>query len=415
MDPATIDADKNTRDQIQITLVQYQSELAQLQTTQSQYQQPYNNLFQSYQNLLIAEMQSSSGVIQQNPALPPVLPVKPKPVTYAILAAVIGLMIAAGGIFLIEFLDNTIRSPEEITRDWGVPVLGTIMTYAHDEDSLITALQPRSPITEMFRSLRTNLNFASFNRTAHTILITSPSPEDGKTTVTVNLANVIAQSGRSVVVVDADLRRPRIHKVFQISNRVGLSNQFINPKDHFDGSLKQTEISGLQVLTSGNLPPNPAELLGSEKMVEILTQLSSQFDTTILDAPPLLMVTDALVLAPRVDGVILVVKPTVTKRAALKNAFDQLKHVNANVLGVVLNDVKINRSRYYHYSGYHYNQKYNKGYYHEEQPRSSKKAEAVLPGRDARESELREDLKNTPEKQSKFIRLLSPNEKENKH
>jgi succinoglycan biosynthesis transport protein ExoP len=264
---------------------------------------------------------------------------------------------------------------------------------------LITLQQPRSPIAEAFRSLRTNLNFASFDSLSHTLLITSPSPEDGKTTVAGNLANVIAQGGRKVVVVDADMRRPRIHKLFQLSNRSGLSDQFIHPEEPFDGFLKPTEVTGLEVLTSGNIPPNPAELLESDKMTEILTQLSHQFEVTILDAPPLLMVTDALVLAPRVDGVILVIKPAVTKRAALKNALEQMKQVKANVLGVVMNDVKSNRSRYYHYSGYYSSRKYARGYHYTETDQSSYMiSESALASQEVKVPEPEGNSRNKPKK-----------------
>jgi capsular exopolysaccharide synthesis family protein len=208
--------------------------------------------------------------------------------------------------------------------------------------------------------------------------VTSPSPEDGKTTVAANLGSVIAQGGRSVVIVDADLRRPRVHKLLQVSNRNGLSSQFIRDQEHLNGSIKPTEIEGLHVITSGHLPPNPSELLGSDRMSEILHELAGQFDTVIVDSPPLLMVTDALVLAPCVDGVLVVIKPSITKRAALKNMLEQLRQVNANVLGIVLNDIKVSRSRYYyyHYRGYYYKHKYNKDYgYLENSPEPSEKPE----------------------------------------
>jgi len=301
------------------------------------------------------------------------------------LAAVTGLLIAAGVIFLIEFLNDTIRDPEEITRKWGVPILGTIVSYPHDVDTLITAKQPRSPFTEAFRSLRTNLQFASFNIPIHTILVTSPSPSDGKTTVATNLGSVIAQGGRTAVIVDADLRRPRVHKLLQVSNRNGLSNQFIRDQDNLDGSVKPTEVEGLHVLTSGNLPPNPSELLGSDRMSEILHKLADTYGTVIVDAPPILVVTDALVLAPLVDGVIVVIKPSLTKRAALKNMLGQLHQVHANVLGVVMNDVKISRSHYYnyHYHGYYYSHKYGKGYYEAEpsgKPEVARVGESRKPG-----------------------------------
>ncbi len=342
------------------------SRQTQLQTALTQYRASYASVLQSYESIKLAEAQSSSGIIQKDPAVPNAAPIKPRPVRDAALAAVVGLMLATGAVFLIEFLDDTIRDPQEITRKWGVPVLGTIVSYKHDFDVLITAKQPRSPITEAFRALRTNLQYASFNLPIHTLLVTSPSPEDGKTTVAANLASVIAQGGRTVALVDADLRRPRLHKILQISNRVGLTDLFIHPQDHLNGVVKQTEIAGLHALTSGNLPPNPSELLGSERMSIILNQVASHFDTIILDTPPLLVVTDALVLATHVDGVLVVIKPSVTKRAALKHLLEQLLQVKANVIGVVMNDVKINRSRSYNYHGYYYSQKYSKGYHVEE-------------------------------------------------
>jgi capsular exopolysaccharide synthesis family protein len=163
-------------------------------------------------------------------------------------------------------------------------------------------------------------------------------------------------------VVDADLRRPRIHKVFQLSNRLGLTDQFLKPQENLDGAVKPTQVEDLFAITSGSLPPNPSELLSSERMLEILRHLNKKFDIVILDTPPTLLVTDSLVLAPVVDGVLLVVKPSVTKRTDFRHAIEQLRQVKANLLGVIVNDIKINRSRYYYYRGYSYSRKYGKGY-----------------------------------------------------
>ena len=165
--------------------------------------------------------------------------------------------------------------------------------------------------------------------------------------------------------MDADLRRPNIHKMFQLSNRVGLTDQFIQTQDRFNGSLKSTQVANLHAITSGSLPPNPSELLSSGRMSEVLQLLSNQFNIVIVDSPPTLLVTDAMVLAQRVDGVLLVVKPSVTKWGALRQAIEQLQRVKANLLGVVINDVNVGRSRYYYYRGY-YKQKYRKGYQYTE-------------------------------------------------
>jgi non-specific protein-tyrosine kinase len=365
-DQAIIAADQAKHDQLTITLSQYQPQLTELQTTQAQYQQSYNNLFQSYQSVLLAEAQATSTIIIKDPAVPNGYPIAPQPMRSALLAAVVGLMVAAGIIFLVEFLDDTIRDPQEITRRWGIPIMGMIVSYKSSKgEALITVRHPRSPVSEAFRSLRTNLQFAGIDTPVRTLLVTSPSPADGKTTIVANLASVIAQSGQNVVMVDADLRRPRIHRMFQLSNRVGLTDQFIRTQDRFDGALKSTEVAHLHAITSGNLPPNPSELLSSGRMSEILKLLRDQFNTVIVDSPPTLLVTDAMVLASRVDGVLLVVKPSVTKWAALRQSIEQLQRVKANLLGIVVNDVNIGRSRYYYYRGY-YKQKYGKGYHYAE-------------------------------------------------
>lgn len=333
---------------------------AQLETSLSQYEQARSYLVSDYQQLRLSEVQSTSTIVQKDPAVANPSPIQPQPLRSAFLAAVVGLMLAAGIIFLIIFLEDTIRDPEEITRKWGVPILGVIASYESTPTTIITASQPRAPVSESFRSLRTNLQFAGVANPIQTILVTSPSPEDGKTSVVANLANVISQSNRRVVVIEADLRKPRIHKVFQLANRTGLTDYFLQSQDHMSGAIKKTAIKGLSVITSGSLPPNPSELLGSERMLEVIKLLGTHFNTIILDSPPLLAVTDALVLAPRVDGVILVIDPRKTKRGAVLHSMEQLKQVNAKLLGVVLNNVKISRAHYYYNRDYYYGKPYGK-------------------------------------------------------
>lgn len=356
-----------------------QATLLTLQTNLSQYQYSYSYLLQSYSQLSLAETQSTSTIIQNDPAVPNAIPIQPQPIRNAFLAAVVGLLLAGGTIFLIEFLDDTIRDPQEITRKWGVPILGMIAHYKSNGSPLITIKQPRAPVSEAFRSLRTNLQFAGVDSPLKTILVTSPSSRDGKTTIASNLACVIAQSNRSVVLVDADLRRPQIHKYFQLLNRLGLTNQLIQPQDRLDGSIQNTELDGLKVITSSNLPSNPSELLGSVKMQEMMSYLRDQFDFIILDSTPVLMVTDAVVVAPRVDGVIIVVKPSVTKRAELHHVIEQFKQVDARVLGVVVNDFDVGRSKYYYYRWYYssYKKEYYKGYHSPDG--SSKKEKSPAP------------------------------------
>jgi len=301
----------------------------------------------------LAEAQTTSSVTQVEPAEVPVDPVSPRAGTNTILAAIVGVLLAGGVIFLIEALDDTLRDPEEASRQLGVPILGFIARYNTADEPPITMSEPRAPVAEAFRALRTNIQFASVDRSLHSLLVTSPSPADGKSTVVVNLGVVMAQGGRSCVLLDSDLRRPRVHKLLRLSNRRGMCDLFVQSQVNLNGSLQKTEVPNLYVLTSGSLPPNPSELLGSEKMLEILHQIGAQSDLLIVDSPPVLAVTDASVLAPRMDGVLLVVKPGVTKFMAVKQAVEQLRRVGANVIGIVLNEVEFKRSRYY-YKSYYY-------------------------------------------------------------
>jgi len=310
----------------------------------------------SYENARLAEAQNTSDVVQIEYALISTEPIKPQPLRNAVLAAVVGLMLSVGGIFAYDALDDTVKTPDEINRQLGLPVMGTIGRFEEPEDGqLITRAQPRSPVAESFRALRTNVQYASVSTSLQKILITSPAPGDGKTTVTSNLAMVIAQGGRRVTVIDGDLHRPRMHRAFNVEQRPGLSALFIKPTVRLNGSLQSTALDRLKVIGAGDLPPNPSELLGSKKMREIMDVVLEQSDLLILDTPPVLSVTDAVVLAPMMDGVLIVVRPGVTKMSALRVAVEQLRYVGANVAGIVLNGIDNRKSRYGYYS-YSYKQ-----------------------------------------------------------
>jgi succinoglycan biosynthesis transport protein ExoP len=343
-----------------------ESKRSRIELSLTQYRQIYSSLLLSFEQVRLAEAQSTSSLVQVDKATPPSRPIRPRTVTNVALAGIIGFLIGAGIIFLIEAFDDTLKGPDDVARHLGLPVLGLIAK--HDKDvKVITAAQPRSPISEAYRSLRTNLQFTSVDYPINTLLITSPSPGEGKSSVTANLGIVMAQSGRSVVLIDADLRRPNLHKILELSNRKGISTLFVQPKLSLDGSLQPTAVPNLYVLPAGEVPPNPSELLGSAKMFEIIGRVKDHADLVIIDTPPIMAVTDSAVLAPRVDGVILVVRPGSTNLGAAKQAVEQLRRVGANLLGVVFNEVAINRSRYryYRYKGYYYHY-YNTKYYHED-------------------------------------------------
>jgi non-specific protein-tyrosine kinase len=333
-----------------------QAERDQLNILQAQLRQTYAYLMQSYEQVRLAEVQNISNILQKEPAIPPGYPFTPVVFRTTMMGALLGLLLGVGLIVLFEALDDTLRDPEEISQRFGIPLLGMIATHESEDEGPISQTKPRSPITEAFRSLRTNIQFTSVDRSLQTILITSPSPQDGKSTVAANLSVVFAQGDRRVVLIDADLHRPRQHKLLGMNNRNGLSELFTQPVLLLDGSVRETKVPNLSILTSGSLPPNPAELLGSEKMQHILSQVCQRADITIIDSPPLMAVTDAAVLSSRADGVVLVIRPSVTKLQACKQTIEQLKHVGANVLGYVLNEVNIKKSGYkytYYYKQYY--------------------------------------------------------------
>ena len=236
----------------------------------------------------------------------------------------------------------------------GLKPIGYIFEIENNnkgEEGLYVSKQPRSPDSEAFRSLRTNIEVASRDKPVKTILVTSPEPGTGKTMVAANLAVVFAQKGMRVLLVDADLRRPQIHRVMNLRNRVGLSDLLLESQTIFDVGQKVKDIESLTVITSGSLPINPAELLGSIKMERLLKELGETMDVIIIDSPPTL-VADAQILATNVDGVILVIQPEKTLKDEIKATVELLTYADARIIGVVLNRISRNSGKYY--SRYHY-------------------------------------------------------------
>jgi capsular exopolysaccharide synthesis family protein len=265
----------------------------------------------------------------------------------------IALTVAAGAAYLLEYLDDTIKSPEEIQRLSDQPVIGYIMEIERGKyQGAYVSKNPRSAVAEAFRSLRTDLEFSGVDRPIKTILVSSAGIAAGKSTVAINLAIVMAQGGKKVVLVDADLRKPSVHRSLSIPNTKGLSDIFRGNLDVYNATVNWDE-GNIFVITSGDLPPNPAELLGSKKMDQILDSLERVADVVILDGPPFL-VTDAAVLSSKVDGVLLVVRHGHTRRQELSAAIKQLSRIETRVLGVVMNAIPrsgegyLGLYRYYH-------------------------------------------------------------------
>jgi len=216
-------------------------------------------------------------------------------------------------------------------------------------DSLVTLTDPRSPIAEAYRGLRTNLEFSSLDHPLKTLLVTSAAPEEGKSTILANLAVTIAQAGKRVILVDCDLRRPSLHQIFGVDEELGLTSMVVDDEALAAPPLRETGVPGLQLLSGGPLPPNPSDILGSRRMEEIIRLLADRADMVMFDAPPVIAVTDAVVLASRVDGVLLVISAGKTKREHVQRARDLLNKVNARLVGAVLNNVEVDMSlrRYY--------------------------------------------------------------------
>ena len=219
---------------------------------------------------------------------------------------------------------------------------------------LVTLLNPKSPEAEAFRMLRTNLQFTAIDKNVKTIMATSTGPEEGKSTTIANLAITMAQAGKKVVIVDCDLRKPVQHKVFGQSNLTGVTN-VVSGRKTWEEAVKKTSIPGLEVITSGPIPPNPAEILNSERMNLFIKELSENYDYVLFDAPPALAVTDPVLLASKVDGLLFVISAGKSKVDKIKEVKERLQKASANILGVVLNNVKYKGQDYYYY--YYYESK----------------------------------------------------------
>lgn len=216
------------------------------------------------------------------------------------------------------------------------------------ESGLVVLRDPGSPAAEAYRTLRTNIQFSSLDTPLRTLLITSSGPDEGKSTTLANLAITIAQAEQHVIVVDCDLRRPTLHTLFHLPNDTGLTNAIIDP-DEAPLPLQETPVAGLQLLASGALPPRPADLLGSRRMVTLIERLRNAADMVLFDTPPVTAVTDAAVLARRMDGVLLVLKAGRTRRDRAREAHHLLEKVKANIIGVVLNNARLETGyEYYH-------------------------------------------------------------------
>lgn len=285
------------------------------------------------------------------PAHEPRHPVLPRTTWNVLIGALAGVLAACVIAVVYEYLDDTIKAAEDIEAATGLATLGGVPRYAQLRAEGLAAAASDGPAHEAYRMLRTNLQFSTFD--AKTLLVTSPNAGEGKTTITSNLAVAIAQTGLRTVLVDADLRRPAVHRVFGLGNGAGLTSALLSPETDVTRFLQPTELRHLVVMTSGPLPPNPSELLSSSRLEATLEALKQHADVVLFDSPPALAVADASILAGKVDATMLVVNPGKTRVHALRRSAETLALSRTRVLGVVLNKLTRRSPGYYGY-GYTY-------------------------------------------------------------
>jgi polysaccharide biosynthesis transport protein len=325
----------------------------QIATKQSQ----LNSWQTNYTNLLTFVKGGTNFLSVIEPAGLPSSPIGPNIPLNVLVAAAIGMVLATGAAFLLEYLDDTIKSPDDLQRLTKLSALGVISRINNLQsatDQLLAARLLKDPVTEAYRVLRTNLQFSGLKNPGGSLLITSSGPGEGKTTTASNLAVVIAQSQKRVILVDADLRRPAVHKIFGLSNKTGLTSLVLDESLGIDDVAQATGVNGLRVLTSGPLPPNPAEVLNSPEMTRIIDRLREGCDLVIFDSPPALVVTDSVILAGKLDSTLLIADAGRTRSDALRRSVETLSKVNARVLGVVLNKMSKRNAEGYHYYYYDY-------------------------------------------------------------
>jgi succinoglycan biosynthesis transport protein ExoP len=301
-------------------------------------------------------------------AIVPSTPVRPKPVQNLLLGLMLGLCTGVGLAFVIEALDNTLKTQQDVEQFLNTTVLGLVpiigaapgAVAAQESDNLRERdlgvfLDPKSIAAECCRSIRTNILFMSPDRPLKTMVVTSPSPQEGKTTTAINLGVTMAEAGGRVLIVDTDMRRPRLHRSFGVPNQTGISTVIVG-KATVEEAIKRTDVPNLDVLTCGPVPPNPSELLHTERFVAVLAQLAKIYDRIILDSPPTSAVTDPAVLGNLADGVVLVIKAGETTREAAMHARRQLATAKARLFGVIVNAIDFSNPAY----GYEY---YYRNYY----------------------------------------------------
>ncbi len=353
-------------------------QFAQLDRTKDSREKLFLLVQDSYQQAQIAE-QSQFGYVQiVDPAVPPQKPVSPKVPLNLTLGLLLGLAFGVGGVFILDYMDRSIKSPEDLEKR-GLNVLGSIPIMTGTSLSskvgdgeqkvmkdgqmvplrLITHHKPTDPISEAYRSLRTAIQYSRIDKGIKSLLIASALPKEGKSTTAANISITMAKAGLKTLLVDGDLRRPVLHRLFNCDRKPGLM-EYLKSEIDLNTAVRKTFVENLFLLPTGSLPPNPAEVLGSETMKATLEILKASFDLVVFDSPPVVAVTDGAILSTLTDGVVFVTLANKTELDVLEKAYSTLKQVKADIIGFVLNEFDVSKAygayyryyRYYHYYGH---------------------------------------------------------------
>ncbi|PIE32421.1 hypothetical protein CSA56_15545 [candidate division KSB3 bacterium] len=336
----------------------------------------YNALLQRTKETTVTEQLETSNIRIIDRATIPNYPVAPRKKLNIFLAMTVGLMMGTAFAFFFEYIDNSIKTPDDIKQYLKIPFLGFIPKVAygsggppahrtvHHPVDTVVAVDPKSTVSEAYRSLRTNVMFSSLER-GPIILVTSAGPTEGKSITVANLAITMAQSGSRTLIIDCDLRKPRIHRIFNIPGNTGGFSDMIATLGSNGArvTVKRTKIPNLDIIPCGKIPPNPSELLSSPRAKILIEALGKKYDKILVDSPPVNVVTDPVILSQVAGGVIMIIRAGETGRDVVRRARDQLLDVNAKILGGVLNSVDMQKDHYYYYSYYH-------NYYYQEDEKS---------------------------------------------